>query len=278
MCKHDAMNIQHAHCDVVGPDRGARKVGPWVADRKLEVWTRSEQSSNSHRHTRQDCIVVSGVAVLSESARLPEKCVQRRECAGRRRHCQCDRWTHSDAERAVGSTQFTPPDTIQTGPSCRIWRAVWIGYYHSIVRRLKKTYAYRRTMHPLVLNVRTCCMRCSYNVRAFYTACARISVSLLANFWLSHRVTLPTDLLLSHFICVINLFDVQMVARAGWRSAATAWPYLRVTEWVSCVPVAATGVDTVILCEVWRCWRPARCFICRRLDPLRPLRPPWLHR
>jgi len=23
------------------------------------------------------------------------------ECVGRRRHCQCDRWTHSDAERAV---------------------------------------------------------------------------------------------------------------------------------------------------------------------------------
>ena len=23
-------------------------------------------------------------------------------------------------------TQFTPPDTTQTGPSCRVWRAVWI--------------------------------------------------------------------------------------------------------------------------------------------------------
>jgi len=28
MCKHDVMNIQHAHCGLVGPDRGARKVGP----------------------------------------------------------------------------------------------------------------------------------------------------------------------------------------------------------------------------------------------------------
>ena len=25
-------------------------------------------------------------------------------------------------------TRFTPPDTTQTGPSCRIWRAVWIGH------------------------------------------------------------------------------------------------------------------------------------------------------
>jgi len=28
MCKHDVMNIQHAHCGLVGPDRGAQKVGP----------------------------------------------------------------------------------------------------------------------------------------------------------------------------------------------------------------------------------------------------------
>jgi len=28
MCKHDVMNIQHAHCGIVGPDRGVRKVGP----------------------------------------------------------------------------------------------------------------------------------------------------------------------------------------------------------------------------------------------------------
>jgi len=28
MCNNDVMNIQHAHCGLVGPDRGARKVGP----------------------------------------------------------------------------------------------------------------------------------------------------------------------------------------------------------------------------------------------------------
>ena len=28
MCKHDVMNIQHVHCGLVGPDCGARKVGP----------------------------------------------------------------------------------------------------------------------------------------------------------------------------------------------------------------------------------------------------------
>jgi len=28
MCKHDVMNIQQAHCGLVGPDRGDRKVGP----------------------------------------------------------------------------------------------------------------------------------------------------------------------------------------------------------------------------------------------------------
>ena len=36
------------------------------------------------------------------------------ECVGRRRHCRCNRRTHSDAERtcrAVGPTQFTWPDT-----------------------------------------------------------------------------------------------------------------------------------------------------------------------
>ena len=45
------------------------------------------------------------------------------ECVGRRRHCRCDRRTHSDAERtcrAVRPTQFTPPDTTRTGPSCEL--------------------------------------------------------------------------------------------------------------------------------------------------------------
>ena len=38
-------------------------------------------------------------------------------CRGRRRHCRCDRRTHSDAERTsrvVGQTQFTPPDTTDS--------------------------------------------------------------------------------------------------------------------------------------------------------------------
>jgi len=38
-------------------------------------------------------------------------------CRGRRRHCRCDRRTHSDAEctsRVVGQTQFTPPDTTDS--------------------------------------------------------------------------------------------------------------------------------------------------------------------
>jgi len=30
MCKHVAMNIQHAHCGLVGQDHGARKVNPLV--------------------------------------------------------------------------------------------------------------------------------------------------------------------------------------------------------------------------------------------------------
>ena len=33
-CKHDVVNIQHAHCGLVGPDRGARKVGPFIAKPK----------------------------------------------------------------------------------------------------------------------------------------------------------------------------------------------------------------------------------------------------
>jgi len=30
MCIRDVMNIQHSHCGLVGPDRGVRKIGPWV--------------------------------------------------------------------------------------------------------------------------------------------------------------------------------------------------------------------------------------------------------
>jgi len=39
MCKHDAMNIQHAHCSLVGPDRGARKVGPCVSQLARNVYS-----------------------------------------------------------------------------------------------------------------------------------------------------------------------------------------------------------------------------------------------
>ena len=52
------------------------------------------------------------------------------ECVGRRRHCRCDRWTHSDAEctcPAVGPTQFTPShQTRRDGPVSvvfGVWRA-----------------------------------------------------------------------------------------------------------------------------------------------------------
>ena len=66
---------------------------------------------------RQDSLVVSSVAVSVKSARPPYKCV------GRRRHFQCDRRTHSDAERtclAAGPIQFTPPhQTRQDSLACR---------------------------------------------------------------------------------------------------------------------------------------------------------------
>ena len=61
------------------------------------------------------------------------------ECVGRRRHCLCDRRTHSDAERTcqtVGRTQFTPPDTTQT---YRVRRAVWIE--HKLHRPLSQQFS-----------------------------------------------------------------------------------------------------------------------------------------
>ena len=97
-----------------------------VADRKFEVQAHTEQSSNSHRHTRHDTdrTVLWCLVWRCELSR-PERSVS--ECVGRHRHCRCDRRTHSDAERtcrAVGQTQFTPPDTTQTALSCPVWRAV----------------------------------------------------------------------------------------------------------------------------------------------------------
>ena len=151
--------------------------------------------------------VVSGVSVWGESARQPpDRCVLCLVCVGACLAAQCDRRTHSDAERTCQSqsvpacqpppprrrpgrqrrlaarpptrsdvvrhakckhavdcciwlnlnfftkrhamrviyrqtvqilpdsleTQFTPPDTTQTGRSCLVWRAVWIGHYGEI--------------------------------------------------------------------------------------------------------------------------------------------------
>jgi len=60
-----------------------------------------------------DCFVVSGVAVWIESARPPDRCVLCLVCAAVCRAAQCDRRTHSDAERtcpAVSSHRHTRQD------------------------------------------------------------------------------------------------------------------------------------------------------------------------
>jgi len=90
-----------------------------VADRKFEVWTRSEQSSNKQlthqtRH-RQDRLVVSGMAVWIWVGPTGRQVCSASECVGRRRHCRCYRRTHSDAERTrqnktVAFACRPPPD------------------------------------------------------------------------------------------------------------------------------------------------------------------------
>jgi len=55
-----------------------------VANRKFKVWSRSQQSSNSHQHTRHDTdrtVLSCRRAVWTESARPPDKCIQRRSVA-----------------------------------------------------------------------------------------------------------------------------------------------------------------------------------------------------
>jgi len=91
------------------------------------------------RH-RQDCFVVSGVAVWTESARPPDRCVLCLVCVGVRPAAQCDRRTHSDTEALVGPTQFTPPDTTQTGPSCLVGGVNWavhVGLHTHNIHRVK---------------------------------------------------------------------------------------------------------------------------------------------
>ena len=108
----------------------------WIPDNSRLSPTENSKSehaqSNRPIHTgahqtryRPDRLVVSGAAVRTESARPPRQVRAASECVGRRRHCRCDRRTHSDAERTsrtVGPIQFTPPDTAHT--SCGVWRAV----------------------------------------------------------------------------------------------------------------------------------------------------------
>ena len=83
------------------------------------------------RHDRQNRLVVSGVAMWIESARPPETSAF---SVGVCRAAQALPVRPLDALRrrtgswAVGPTQFTPPDTTQTALSCRVWRAVWIGF------------------------------------------------------------------------------------------------------------------------------------------------------
>ena len=92
-----------------------------VADRKLEVWTCSEQSSNSHRHTRYHTDRTVLCVVWRRELSRPDRPTSA-FCVGECRYCRCDLWTHSDAERtcwAVGSTQFTLPNATQT-ESCRV--------------------------------------------------------------------------------------------------------------------------------------------------------------
>jgi len=77
-----------------------------VADRKFEVRTRLEQSYNSHRHIRHgtDKTVLSCLVWRCELSR-PDPARQvhsASECVWRRRHCRCDRRTHSDANALVG--------------------------------------------------------------------------------------------------------------------------------------------------------------------------------
>jgi len=84
--------------------------------------------ASSHRHTRQDTdrTVLSCLVWRCELSRPTARQVRSASgCVGRRRHCRCDRRTHSGAERtcrAVGPTQFAPPDTTQTALFCRVCR------------------------------------------------------------------------------------------------------------------------------------------------------------
>jgi len=94
----------------------------------VELWQRWSVSvtnikANLHRHDTDcmDCFIVSGVAVWIESARQPDRCVLCLVCVGVCRAAQCDRRTHSDAERtcpAVNSHRHTRQDKT-AAPACR---------------------------------------------------------------------------------------------------------------------------------------------------------------
>jgi len=67
------------------------------------------------------------------------------ECVGRR-SATAGRTPTQNA--LVGPTQFTPPGTTQTGPSCLVWRAVWIGHNWVDLFRSVQFMCYERAFRP----------------------------------------------------------------------------------------------------------------------------------
>jgi len=94
---------------------------------------------------------MSDVAVWIESAWPPYRCVLCLACVEVRRAAQCDRRTHSDAERTcrADSVHTATTDTTQTGLSCRVWRAVWVAHDS----RLPQTDPRDALLPPAVLNM-----------------------------------------------------------------------------------------------------------------------------
>jgi len=105
--------------------------------------------------TRQDhsaCQSTAAAATQARQAATPSRLTAhtQRRCRPTPRKCKhavdCCIWLNLNcikrhATRAIYrlavqtlpdglETQFTPPDTTQTAPSCRVWRPVWIGHYN----------------------------------------------------------------------------------------------------------------------------------------------------
>ena len=108
--------------------RPLRRCELWFPDNSRLSPTENMKSENvhssgpiSHRRTRHDIdrTVLSCLVRRCESSRpdRPTSAFSVGVCWAAQCDHWCDRWTHSDAERtcrAVGPTQFTPPDTTQT--------------------------------------------------------------------------------------------------------------------------------------------------------------------